>query len=110
MFTVVSPSSGDALVARQRDRLEEHLRQHDRGSAVQIDAAREPRDTGREVAEVAKARVADRRAGRIRVHVDDVGADRHVHGDRDAETVGRRHEAAIGPARRSRSARYAPTA
>src|SRR6266571_5084652 len=50
----------DAFVARERDRLQKDLRQHDRRAAVQIDAAPEPRDVRDEIPEVAQAAVAER--------------------------------------------------
>ena len=53
---------GDAAVACERDGLEEHLGQHDRRSAVQIHAALEACDVRHEIAEVAEAPFADRRA------------------------------------------------
>ena len=86
MLTVVRPSSDDALISCERHRLEKHLRQDDRRSAIEVDAASQPRDGRGEIAEIAQAHVANRRAGRIRMHVDDVGAERHVHGHRNAQT------------------------
>ena len=58
-----------------------------------IHAVLEPRDVRDEVPEIAQAALAERRAGRRRVHVDDVGADRDVDGDRDVEPRGRREDA-----------------
>ena len=49
-----------AVIARERNGFQEHLREHDRRSAVQIDAVFEPRDVRDEVAEVAQAALADR--------------------------------------------------
>ena len=46
----------------------------------------EPRDVRHEVAEVAQAAFAERGARRVRMHVDDVGADRDVDGDRESRS------------------------
>ena len=45
----------------------------------------EPRDVRHEVPEIAQAALAERRARRVGVHVNDVGADGDVHRDRDLE-------------------------
>ena len=75
-----------AFVARDRDRLQEHLGQHHRGSAIQVDAALEPRDrTITKYLKSRRLRFADRRARRLRMHVDDVGADRDMRGQRDLQ-------------------------
>ena len=79
-LTVVSAVERDAAVAHEGHGFEKHFRQHHGGSAVEVDAALEPGDERREVPEVAQARRADGFAGRGSMHVDDVGADRDVHG------------------------------
>src|SRR5205814_10673332 len=53
---------GDAAIAGERDRFQEDLRQHDGGAAVQVHTALEPRDVRDEVAEIAEAALAERRA------------------------------------------------
>ncbi len=88
-----------ALIAGQRHRLQEHFRQDHGGPAVEVDAPFEPRDVRDEVPKVAQAPLAERRAGGIRVHVDDVGADPDMDGDRYLETA-RRAEDADGRVRR----------
>ena len=52
--------------------------------ARQVHAAIEPRDRRHEIAEVAQAAFAKRRARSGRVHVNDVGADADVNRERDA--------------------------
>ena len=63
-----------------------------------------------EVAEVAQAALAERRARRRRMHVDDVGADRHVHRDRNAEARRPRRARSTARAAAARSCRKRATA
>ena len=88
MFTVVKPSSFEPAVAHQRHRLEEHLGQDDRRAQVQVHpSAVEVGHHAREGWRKSRCRpLANRSTGsHWRTHVDDVGADRHVHGRRPVE-------------------------
>ena len=75
---MVKPASERPVLRDERDGLQKYFRQDDGRSAIEIHAAFHLRDIRHEVAEVAQAAFAERRAGRARVHVDDVGADRHM--------------------------------
>ena len=93
-------------VAGERHRLQEDLRQHHRRSHVQVHAApAQPRDLAREEPEVEVRRAAEGAGVAGRVHVDDVGADRDVHGRAQAEPPGRRQEARVQVARRGAARR-----
>ena len=90
-FAVAKSREVVAEVARQGDRLQEHLGQQHRGAHVQVDAAAaELRHQAGQDPEVEMAGAAHR--GRIagRVHVHDVGADRDVHGGGQPQATGRR--------------------
>src|SRR5579862_896972 len=71
-------------VAREVERLHEHLGKDDGGAEVQVDAAAQARDDRGEEAEVAQAPRPDRATVGARMHVDDVGPDRDVDRRRDA--------------------------
>ena len=73
-----------ADVPRQVERLHEHLGQDHGRAQVEIDAAVETADHAGEQTEVAQAARADGRAVGVGMHVDDVGADRDVHGGGNA--------------------------
>ena len=78
-----------AEVARDGERLEEDLGHDHRAAEVEHDAAVvEADDRVREPAEVAMAGVADRGTVGGRMLVDDLGAERGVHGDGHAEPMG----------------------
>src|SRR5262245_7157966 len=82
-----------ADVAREVERLHEHLGEHDGGPEVQVDAAVEVGDHAGEKAEVAQAALADGRACGVGMHVDDVGADGDVHGGGQAGARSRGEDA-----------------
>ena len=99
MFTVVRSVQRDTLIARQRYGFQEHLGQHNCRSAVDVNAAVQFRDRCREIAEVTETGLANRRTGRCRMHVNDVGAERHVNGYRDVQTMRSNRDAVIGKRR-----------
>ena len=71
------------------DRLQEHLGEQDRRPDVQVDApAAETGDLGGEDPEIEVRRPAEGRRVAGRVHVDDVGPDRDVHGGGKAKAPG----------------------
>src|SRR5215471_13885356 len=80
----------DAAIAGQGNGLEKYFREHDRRAAIHVDAAVQSRHVRHEVAEVSKGAFAESSPGCRRVHVDDVGTDRDVNGDRNIEPGGRR--------------------
>jgi hypothetical protein len=78
-----------AHVTSQAERLEKHLGKDHGRAEIHEGPTFERTDALREDAEVAQARLADGRSVGTRVHVDDVGTERDVHGNRDAESGSR---------------------
>src|SRR5260370_35466684 len=78
-----------------RDDLQKVAGKHHRGAAVQIHAMFQASHIGDKVPEIAKAALTNRRARRGWMHVDDVGADRHVHGYRNCQASRLREHAAL---------------
>ena len=79
-------------VTGQGHRLEEDLREEDRGADVQVNpASTQARDLSGEGAEVQMGRPAQSRRIAGGMHVYDVGPDRHVDGRGETQPAGRRH-------------------
>jgi hypothetical protein len=74
-----------AQVDRDADGLQEHLGQHHGAADVDPHAAVQAVDEAAHVAEVEHGRFADLGAVRLGMHVDDVGAEAHVHRAVEAE-------------------------
>ena len=92
-FTVVRPSSARPCIEGECHSLEKDLRQNHCRTAVEVDAVRQPRDRRDEISEVSQAPFADRGSRRLRVHVNDVGADGDMHRHGNPEPPGGRDEA-----------------
>ena len=92
-FTVVRSARGTPQLRARATALRKTSRSTTAESAVQIDPVLEPRHVGDKVAKVTEAALADGGARSIWMHVDNVGAEGHVHGQRHIESGAGRSDA-----------------